>query len=312
MANRNVDVHRIDPADLTRPGVLRLSGHSDDEPVRFTLRDENRETLSPSIVSVFWWHPEQPEGWEQSESRVILESLLYGLEDVMWVNHPHKALAARPGPSQLRLASTLGFSTPPALYTNDPEEAARFANEHGGRVVCKTLTGHPDRFIPARVVDAQEIRESGDSIRQAVHCFQMPVEKRHDVRLTVIGERAFPCKIDASGGIDWRAIPEEGTAFEATPMSRPLGKRVGALMQSMGLEYAALDFAVDTRGVWWFLEANPSGQFGFVEAKTGMAISRAIADHLTEAALATRSFTPGGGHRASSPAAPWPGGEVES
>lgn len=306
---REVAVHRIDPADLARPGVLRMTGVCDGEPLRFTIGDEHRSTLSQSVVSVFWWHPGLPVGWAGQESRVVLEDFLYGMSDVLWVNHPLRAAAARPGPRQLRLAATLGFRTPPTLYTNDPERAAEFAAEQGGRVVCKTLTAHPDRFVPARLVSAGEIKESADAVRQAVCYLQRPVDKAYDVRLTVVGERMFPCKITAGDELDWRAAPADDQTYDVTGMSRPLAGKVSRLMRELGLEYAALDFAVDRDGTWWFLEANPCGQFGFVEAATGMVISRAISDHLVQTALATRVYTPGGGHRASSGAA-WQRGEA--
>ena len=297
---RGVDVHRVDPADLARPGLLKMAGFSDDEPLRFTIEDEHRSTLSQSVVSVFWWHPNLPGNWEEGEARVVLEECLYGLDDVLWVNHPRRAQAARPGPRQLKLASSLGFRTPPALYTNDPGQAAAFAREQGGQVVCKTLLSHPDRFVQARLTTAKEIEAAGDSVRRTVCYFQRPVDKAYDVRLTVVGDRAFPCKVTSKGALDWRAVPEDDLDFEAVGVSLPLNQKVQKLMHALGLEYAALDFAVDHNGTWWFLEANPSGQFGFVEAATGMVISRAICDHLVQTALATHTYTPGGGHRASS------------
>ncbi|MEU3618835.1 hypothetical protein ABZ725_41910 [Streptomyces sp. NPDC006872] len=299
--NRGTDVHRINPADLVKPGVLRLTGYADEDPLRFIISDEHRTTPSASIVSVFWWHPDAPEGWAQGESRAVLEGLLYGLEGVVWVNHPLKSAAAKPGPGQLKQAAMLGFRTPRTIYTNDPMEAVAFADEHGGQAVCKTLTGHSERFVPARIVTAEEIEADADAVRRAVHYFQQPVEKVHDIRLTVIGERLFPCKVTSRGGsLDWRAVPEEDLRFEPVRMSQGLIKKVERLMLQLGLEYAAFDFAVDASGTWWFLEANPSGQFGFVQAATGMALSRAIAEHLYESAMASRVFTPDGGHRASS------------
>ncbi|MBL3670143.1 hypothetical protein JL475_30025 [Streptomyces sp. M2CJ-2] len=298
--DHGVAVHRIDPADLARPGVLRMTGVSDGEPLRFTIEDDHRCTLSQSIVSVFWWHPGPPVGWEQQESRTILEEYLYGLDGVLWVNHPLRAVQARPGPRQLKLASSLGLRTPPALFTNDPNRAAEFARKQGGKVVCKTLVAHPNRFIQARLVTAEEIRASADHVRQALCYLQRPVDKTHDIRLTVIGDRMFPCKVTANGAFDWRVVPEGELGFEAVAAGRPLTHKVQQLMNALGLEYAALDFAVDRGGTWWFLEANPAGQFGFIQAATGMVISRAIADHLTQAAMAPRTFTPDGGHRASS------------
>ncbi|KOV37246.1 hypothetical protein ADK60_05025 [Streptomyces sp. XY431] len=35
-------------------------------------------------------------------------------------------------------------------------------------------------------------------------------------------------------------------------------------MAVFGLRYAAMDFLVDNDGVWFFVDLNPNGQFGFV------------------------------------------------
>lgn len=301
LGGREVDVHRISLADLTNPNALRLTGRVGDGQLHFHLSDEYRTTASAALVSAFWWHPGVPEGWMQNESRAALESLLFGLDGVTWVNHPVRAMMAKPGAGQLRKAAQTGFLIPASLYTNDPAEAISFAHEHGGRVVCKTLTAHAQRFIQARLVTAEEIEAEAEGVRQGVHIFQELVVKTHDVRLTVVGERLFPCKVwSETDELDWRIIPEGELHYEPVSVSRPLAGKVLKLMRVLGLEYAALDFAVDRSGSWWFLEANPFGQFGFIQASTGMAISRAIADHLAQSAMLNRVFTPDGGHRASS------------
>ncbi len=52
---------------------------------------------------------------------------------------------------------------------------------------------------------------------------------------------------------------------------------VGRFLQRFGLPLAAFDFAVDNDGNWWSLEANPGGQYGWIEQHTGLPISEAIA-----------------------------------
>lgn len=52
--------------------------------------------------------------------------------------------------------------------------------------------------------------------------------------------------------------------------------------RALGLAYAALDFAIEKdTDRWVFLESNSSGQYGWLEAKTGAPITDAIADLLT-------------------------------
>lgn len=53
-----------------------------------------------------------------------------------------------------------------------------------------------------------------------------------------------------------------------------------ALVKDLGLEFGAIDFILDKKGVYWFLEINPNGQWGFVEERTNQPIGAAIAARL--------------------------------
>jgi hypothetical protein len=52
------------------------------------------------------------------------------------------------------------------------------------------------------------------------------------------------------------------------------------LMTLLRLRSAALDFAVDGPGRWWFLGINPNGQWLWIEHATGLPIAAAIATAL--------------------------------
>lgn len=51
-------------------------------------------------------------------------------------------------------------------------------------------------------------------------------------------------------------------------------------MARLRLRYAALGFAVDASGLWWFLEINPNGAWLWIEHATGLPITAAIATAL--------------------------------
>jgi hypothetical protein len=53
-------------------------------------------------------------------------------------------------------------------------------------------------------------------------------------------------------------------------------------MDSLGLAYAAVDFAIDAQHRYWFLDSNSSGQYGWLEAQTGAPITATLADLLTQ------------------------------
>lgn len=55
---------------------------------------------------------------------------------------------------------------------------------------------------------------------------------------------------------------------------------MAALLDRVGLRFAALDFVVAPDGEWWFLECNPNGQWAWIEDNTEMPITRALAEAL--------------------------------
>ncbi|MFD8969262.1 MvdC/MvdD family ATP grasp protein [Streptomyces sp. NPDC059568] len=281
---RKHPVHRIDPADL--PDKLTITGNVADGAAQFVVEDEHRTTMSGAVRAVYWRKPGTPKldgsqlpsnvrAWIADESTSSLFGLLRTL-DVLWVNHPDRNANARHKAPQLLAAKNFGLDVPETLFTNKPVEAERFRENHG-QVIMKTLTQRDIEFVPARLVDPGE---DLSSVAGAMHMFQRYVPKVADIRLTVVKDRFFAARI-TDGGVDWRAKGESAT-YAPTSVPRAIVKAVTKFMDHFGITYGAFDFAVAGSGPWYFLECNPNGQFGFVEAKTGMAISRAIADLLAE------------------------------
>ncbi len=53
-------------------------------------------------------------------------------------------------------------------------------------------------------------------------------------------------------------------------------------MRRSGLVFGAFDLVLDHSGEIWFLEVNPQGQWLWVEDLTGMPITSAVADWLSQ------------------------------
>ncbi|MGX1560099.1 hypothetical protein [Streptomyces sp. NPDC055506] len=66
-------------------------------------------------------------------------------------------------------------------------------------------------------------------------------------------------------------------AWELVLVPDGVGTSVHDYVAAAGLAYAAFDFTEDKDGLWWFLECNQSGQYGFIELETGQPISEAVA-----------------------------------
>jgi glutathione synthase/RimK-type ligase-like ATP-grasp enzyme len=125
-----------------------------------------------------------------------------------------------------------------------------------------------------------------DLIRVSPGIFQKFVAKSYEVRATVVGSRIFSGKIDsqtsAETRIDWRHKPFD---MEEEPITLPpdVETKIHALKQAFGLIYGAFDFIVTPEGRHVFLDVNPAGQYLWVEAKTKLPITAALADALGDA-----------------------------
>ncbi|MGH3982799.1 MAG: hypothetical protein ACRDST_08990 [Pseudonocardiaceae bacterium] len=75
--------------------------------------------------------------------------------------------------------------------------------------------------------------------------------------------------------VDWRS-DYPALSYEVTELSEQVTTGLRAFMTELGLLYGAFDLAVGRDGdaeIVSFLEINPGGQYGFLEAATGVPIT---------------------------------------
>ena len=224
------------------------------------------------------------------ESRAALLGVLAGLT-AFRVDPESSIRRAEQKPLQLRVARELGLEVPPTLVTNDPAAARDFYAACGGRVVAKMLSSFAvyDREGRESVVFTNPVGpadlEDLSGLSLCPMTFQERVEKRLELRATVVGRRVFTASIDSQASPraahDWR---RDGVALIGgwRPYDLPPEAERGllALMDYYGLNYGAADFILTPDGRHVFLELNPSGEFFWLEHGPRLPISAALADVL--------------------------------
>ncbi|MFG2681596.1 ATP-grasp ribosomal peptide maturase [Streptomyces sp. NPDC048392] len=221
-----------------------------------------------------------------AQARAGLGGIISAL-DCRWVNHPAATSRAEYKPLQLSTARACGLTIPPTLITNRPDAALAFAGEMHGDIICKPVaspvlieddqlkTVYTRRLTPA---DMSDLR----GIDTTAHLFQAWVDKTHEVRLTAVGGQLLAAEVHASSDqahTDWRADYASLT-YRATEVPTDVAAGVRRYLDALGLRFAALDFVVSSDGGWTFLEANPCGQWDWIQHATGLPIAEAIADEL--------------------------------
>ncbi|MGW5634437.1 ATP-grasp ribosomal peptide maturase [Streptomyces sp. NPDC003832] len=281
---RGTPVLRLDPADLPGKAVLSADyAHGD-----FTGHlSVNGHVLSMGGLRSVWVrrpgepaaHAVHPSAWLTAETRQALFGMLYSAS-ARWMNHPQNAERARLKPWQLGVAHRSGFAVPPTVFTTSPRLAREFAEEHR-QVVVKSASGpppgEPGVALPTTLI-GPDADFSGVAAGPAL--LQRYVPKRADIRLTAVGLQLFAArKTAAPDQVDGR-YGDTGHAWEPVAVPGRIAASVREYLGLAALAYAAFDFAEDEDGVWWFLECNQGGQFGFVELETGQPIAAAVADWL--------------------------------
>lgn len=188
--------------------------------------------------------------------------------------------------NQLKTAQLAGFNVPETLITNCRDEVENFFNECQGRLIYKLIdeasgtllpTTHNPSGIYTRLTTASDLEEF-TSVNRSIHLFQREVQKKFDVRLTVIGNEIFGAAImsqSGSGKVDFRmdySVPLE--KFDITPA---IQNATLSLMSRMGLVFGCVDLAVDNKGVPFFFELNAQGQFLWIEDALGFPLSERLA-----------------------------------
>ncbi|MFJ9038423.1 ATP-grasp ribosomal peptide maturase [Streptomyces sp. NPDC102406] len=295
-----IPVLRLDPAEL--PGGVDVSGEYAHGAFQGHLSVGGRVVSLNGLRSIWVRRPGTPAARAEAASAWLTEEssqALYGMlrcTDARWMNHPDAARQARHKPWQLWLARECGLPVPATLITTFPRVARAFAERYPDLVVKPVSGAHPGDGTLA--VPTTRVRPDED-YRDVAHgptLLQRRVRKTADIRLTCVGDRLFAAR-SASGSddavVDVRFDPGAG-AWHPVSVPRRVADAVHQYLARSQLAYGAFDFAEDADGIWWFLECNQSGQFGFVEIETGQPIGRAVAQWLAGEPL----HTPGAAVRA--------------
>ncbi|MFE0251598.1 MvdC/MvdD family ATP grasp protein [Streptomyces sp. NPDC059010] len=274
-------VLRLDPADLPGKAVMSADYAHGDFDGHLSV---NGHVLSMGGLRSVWVrrpgepaaHATDPSPWLTAETRQALYGMLHSAA-ARWMNHPRNADQARLKPWQLRVAHLSGFAVPPTVFTTAPRLAREFVEEYR-EVVVKSASGPPPDG-PALALPTTLIGPGADfsAVAAGPALLQRYVHKRADIRLTCVGTRLFAARKTAEPGqVDGR-YGDTGHPWEPVPVPDRIGKSVHEYVTLAGLAYAAFDFAEDEDGIWWFLECNQGGQFGFVELETGQPIAAEVA-----------------------------------
>ena len=284
------EVIQIDLANFPARSDIALSW-SNDSAAKYEVSTSDG-VFDLSRANVGWWRRVRPFAahaeitrrsdiaFVESETSQAVNGMLDALP-CTWINPREADSIAHHKPYQWAVAQQVGLQVPRTLVTNNPAQARQFITQIApGAVVFKAFLASTQDWRETRLVEASDIKQL-ELVKYAPVIFQEYIDGV-DLRITVIGDAFFAAEIDARQTrypVDMRMVVGEALVQPVT-LSPDLQARLLALQRRLNLTYGAIDMRRTPAGDYYFLEVNPAGQWAFVEERTQLPITKAMADLL--------------------------------
>jgi glutathione synthase/RimK-type ligase-like ATP-grasp enzyme len=215
---------------------------------------------------------------ERNQWSSFLRNLIV-FKNANWINNPVSTYRAENKIFQLCIAKEYGLEVPVTYISNCTD----FNLESDKKYIVKSLDtalfydmeNNKEMFTYSNVVSGSELNEY--DLTSAPIFIQEFLNPKIDCRVTYVQGKLFPVKILQNGkGLygDWRMRKEE---LEYIPFQLPtyVENAIHKLMKKLELNFGGIDLAI-VSGEYYFIEVNPTGEWGWLEVKTGTNISKTI------------------------------------
>ncbi len=225
------------------------------------------------------------------EALGFLRFMRYYLKDIPSIGNIVNDIPASSKMLQMKVAHEIGLNIPATCMSNGKSQ---IVNSMGSAAVLALKpiessliwdeSDESEWLFMTQKTTLQDISNApAEAFSQTVSFVQEYIEKAFELRVTVVGDRVFSCRIDSqsqqddTGKIDWRQGYGNGIGWSQYELPNNISCKCLEYLHKMGLNFGCFDFIVTPSGEYVFLECNPNGQWLWVELETGLPISQAIA-----------------------------------
>ncbi len=188
---------------------------------------------------------------------------------------------------QLKTAAKHGLQIPATCISNSPQAVRTFAQQVNEPIVAKMQSSfalyqdNKEQVVFTNEVTPGDLEEL-DGIRYCPMVFQQKIEKKLELRVTIVGDALFAFSIDSQqinrAQTDWRkegrSLLNDWQPYDLPPLVQ---KQLLNFMDDYSLNYGAIDLILTPNDRFYFLEVNPAGEYFWLDKLCGNAISRQIA-----------------------------------
>lgn len=298
--NSLVEPIRLNSESFIREASYAYSWHDtgvSDEKLLFF----NDSLRTAEAIKVIWWRkpidfdpPNQlMDEWAIKYSQDETRSLIYSLPglypDAKWVNNYFCLRLPSQRINQIPIAQNLGLAIPPTLVTNNYKSALDFVAFHADCIIKPMVFSgfmHKDKQYACftRRIDVDTLNQLQASIALAPLFIQKRIHKKAEYRVTIIGEKHFVCRIDATDSddedvkLDWRVTDPSKLAHTPDELPDAYIHSLREMLKAFDLNFGAFDIILGSDDKLYFIELNPNGQWYWVELLTGLPMANAMVD----------------------------------
>ena len=217
---------------------------------------------------------------ERGQWSAFIRNLII-FEKVKWINNPVNTYKAENKLFQLKIAIGAGLTVPYTWCGNViPEELK------DGSYIVKSLDtalfydNGTEMFTYSSIVNVDELKTA--EMNDAPIILQQMIHNKTDIRVTYVDGKMIPIAIrDSAGQIagDWRKTQKDNLRYSMIMLPLTVQNGITKLMGALGLSFGGIDLALSNEK-YYFIEVNPTGEWGWLKRMTGYPIDEVIVDAL--------------------------------
>lgn len=296
------DAIRINTEDIPKNLSYHISQSNSTSHLEFLLHDSKIKFNSNDFYSVWYRKPDEAYlkdidpialDYIQQEQMNLLRSV-YGLySKKKWVNPYWANKKAAQKLLNHKVATDIGFNIPDTLVTNKYDDIVEFCDSYEWNVIIKpfnysgfSMKDGTSWNCYAKKIDSELLERYKDNTMLAPTFLQKYIEKKVELRVTVIGNECYTASIESQSNdlakVDFRATDVYDLKHTEYSLPSSIKTKLITFNNYFNLSFSTFDIIVNHDDEYVFLECNPNGQWYWIEDIAGIPLSKYMAKHLIE------------------------------
>jgi len=244
---------------------------------RKSLQSKTQQKLVDSLAQAYF-------STEFSRVITIFESYF---KEAFWLTNPNNIILNKF--LVLKLAQNIGFKIPETYVVNDAKLLENIKSKET-KIISKSIYDPLmlkmfDRSYSMYTTIIEDNDLSKIPKRFLPSMVQQAIEKEYEIRVFFLMNKCYSMAImsqdDDTTRIDYRKyninLPNRFLPYK---LPSEIEQNIVKLMNKLELNTGSLDFIVDRKGNYIFLEINPTGQFGMVDFPCNYGLHKKVAELL--------------------------------